>query len=343
LKEELKLKTPEQNEKVFHQGLTLAEEPEVTIVIPAYNEEGNLRKLHMELTNILGRIRKRFEIIIVDDGSTDGTWNVITEIYQKDKSVKGIRLSRNFGHQYAVYAGLSHAAGNAVISMDADMQHPPELIPKLIDEWHKGNKIVNTIRIDPNDYTYFKKVTAKLYYRIFSFLSGVRLEPGMSDFRLLDRQVLNTILGFREEGLFLRGIIQWLGYPSFNLPYQCQDRFSGTSKYTLKKMMKLASSGIISFSIIPLRLGIIVGIICSLFAFWQMVDAIYSKVVLHTAVPGWAQTMTVLSFMFGVLFILLGVLGEYLGRVLIEVRRRPRFLVSEFLGIDNRSLIRHEP
>ena len=306
--------------------------PQLSVVIPAFNEEGNLTKVCGELFHILSKVEMSWEILIVDDGSKDATWDEIKLLHISDKRVKGVRLSRNFGHQYALFAGLSQAAGKAVISMDADHQHPPQVIPKLVDEWKKGNKIVHTIRFDPEDFSFFKKSASKLFYKVFSFLSGVKIEYGMADFRLLDRQVLDDILKFREDGLFLRGLVHWVGYPSSKVKFESQNRLGGTSKYTLMKMIKFAVTGITSFSIIPLRLGIIAGVISSLISFALMVEALHAKIILKTAVPGWATTVIVLTFMFGMLFILLGLIGEYIGRILIEVRSRPLFLINEQFG-----------
>ncbi len=305
----------------------------LSVVVPAYHEEGNLQKLYEELAQVLAELKLNWELIFVDDGSKDRTWEMIAALQAQDPRVKGLRFSRNFGHQYALYAGLANARGEAVVCMDADLQHPPALIPALVDEWRKGSKIVNTVRLDHAKLPWFKRVTSKLFYKVFSFLSGVKLEPGMADFRLFDRRALEGLLQFGEQGLFLRGLVQWIGYPSTTVTFQCCDRFSGASKYSLRKMLRFGLDGITSFSIIPLRLGIVLGAVTSLIAFWQMGSALYAKLVLNAAVPGWATTVTVLSFMFGILFILLGILGEYLGRILIEVRARPRFIVSETLGM----------
>jgi len=309
--------------------------PQLSIVIPAYNEEGNVYKLYSELRKILPSLNMSWEIIFSDDGSTDRTWEEIVSLNKSEQNVKGIRLSRNFGHQYALFAGLSQAEGEIVITMDADLQHSPGVIPKLIEEWRKGNKIVNTIRLDSERTSLFKKVSSKLFYKIFSFLSGVKIESGMADFRLLDRQVVDTILKFREESLFLRGLFQWVGFPSSQIHYKCQERFSGISKYTLKKMIKFGSEGITSFSVIPLRISIFIGIVTSLIAFGEIIYAVLVRIFTDTAVPGWTSVIAVLSFLFGILFILLGVIGEYIGRVLIEVKQRPRFVISESLGIQN--------
>jgi polyisoprenyl-phosphate glycosyltransferase len=249
----------------------------------------------------------------------------------RDVRVKGLRLSRNFGHQYALFAGLANATGQAVITMDADLQHPPAAIPELLAHWRNGSKIVHTVRIDHRDTSRMKKITSRVFYRMFSYLSGINLSPGMADFRLLDRQVVDELLQLSEGGLFLRGLIHWLGYPSSQLEFRCRERFSGESKYNVRKMLKFGWTGVTSFSLVPLRLGIILGFITSLVAFCGLGYAVWGKLA-GQAVPGWASEVGVQSFLFGILFIMLGIIGEYIGRILDEVRRRPRFLIHERVG-----------
>ncbi len=307
--------------------------PELSIVVPAFNEEGNILNLYTELTKTLGPLEMSWELLYVDDGSKDGTWEQIVSLNKVTENVRGLRLSRNFGHQYALFAGLCRATGNAVVSMDGDLQHPPQEIPRLVEEWRKGKKVVNTIRRDPSDFSVFKKLTAAVYYKMFSFLSGVKIEKGMADFRLLDRQALDSVLQFPEEGLFLRGIVQWIGYESSTIEYQSKSRVSGTSKYTIKKMVAFAWNGITSFSLVPLRIGVFVGIATSLGAFGFLTYVVYARFYLPNVVPGWATTVGVVTLLFGILFILLGIVGEYIGRVLIETRGRPRFLISQELRL----------
>ena len=300
----------------------------VSIVMPVCNEEGNLYKIYAEILKQMDK-EQSFEFVFVDDGSTDQSWEIIKSLSKNDNRIRGIRFSRNFGHQYALYAGLMNSRGDAVITMDADLQHPPSVIPQLLDEWHKGSNIVNTLRIDQKKISFMKKNTSWLFYKIFSFLSGVEMGPGTSEFRLLDRQVVNELLKFNESGIFLRGLVHWVGFSNVKIPYQCQDRYSGTTKYSVYKMCKFAWRGITSFSIVPLRIGIFIGIMTSLFAFYQLIEVVYLKLFTDRLVPGYGTTVGLISLLFGILFILIGILGEYVGRILSEVRGRPRYIVSE--------------
>ncbi len=308
----------------------------LSIVIPCFNEEENLQVLHKELVALFTTLDVSWEVLLIDDGSTDGTWQIIQQLNITDPSILGVRLSRNFGHQYALFAGIRHASGDAVISMDADLQHPPDIIPLLIEQWKKGYDIVNTVRLNPDDFTLRKKISAGLFYRLFSFLSGVNLQQGMADFRLLDRQVVNELLQFREEGLFLRGLVQWVGYRSTAIEYECRNRYAGKSKYNLRRMLRLAWHAITSFSIVPLRIGIIIGIITSFVSFLWLAHALYARLVLGSVVPGWASTIGIMSFLFGILFIFLGIIGEYIGRILVQVRERPLFIVSDTIGLNDK-------
>lgn len=301
----------------------------LSVIIPCFNEEGNLAEISKRLGPILDSLTCNWEILLVDDGSKDNSWDNIVNLSKKDKNFKGIRLSRNFGHQYALAAGLQNATGDAVITMDGDLQHPPELLPTLVSKWQAGYKIVNTIRKDPEEFGWIKRFTSKAYYKIFSFLSGVKLSNGMADFRLIDRQVVNELSNFHEEGLFLRGLMQWIGFSTTSIEFQCDNRFSGTTKYSFFRMLKFAWHGVSSFSIVPLRLGIVIGLLTSLTSFIYLCQAVASHILYDTTVPGWTSTVGILSFLFGILFIFLGLIGEYIGRILVQVRSRPLFIVRE--------------
>ena len=308
--------------------------PFITVIIPVYNESEDLSPLCDELSEVLEGEPITWEIIYCDDGSEDSTWEGISTLHKQDDRVRGIRLSRNFGHQYALLAGLTHAQGQAIISMDGDGQHPPKLIPALLQEWRKGNLIVHTVRIDNDRVGLFKKLSSRLFYRVYSVLSGVQIESGMADFRLLDRRVTRDILRFGESDFFLRGIVQWVGYGSSTVFFQARDRLKGKTKYSTARMLRFAWSGISSFSVVPLRLGILVGLVTSALSFGAVGYAIWARFYAPGVVPGWASAVSITSLFFGILFILLGILGDYVGRILIEVKRRPGFLVAESVGID---------
>jgi dolichol-phosphate mannosyltransferase len=302
----------------------------ISIVIPAYNEERNLGVLYANLREVLSAASEEdFEVVFVDDGSSDRTWDTIVALSAGDVRVRGVRLSRNFGHQSALMAGLAAARGQAVVTMDADLQHPPPVVPQLLRKWREGFHIVHAVRRDPPNVSWFKRKTSKLYYRLFSFMSGVAIEPGSADFCLLDRQVLDEVLKFEEEGLFLRGLVHWVGYATTSVPFECGERHAGTSKYSLRKMLTLGWHGVSSFSLVPLRIGIAIGLLSSTLAFLGTGYAIVGWWFDDAVVPGWASSVALTSFLFGVLFAFLAVLAEYVGRIVVEVRRRPRFLVRE--------------
>ena len=310
----------------------------ISIVVPAHNEERNIEVLLARLREQMeplfrGWDSAEWELVVVDDGSTDRTWERVTALALTDARVRGVRLTRNFGHQNALLAGLGAARGEAVISMDADLQHPPEVVPRLIEKWREGYQIVHAIRRDPPSVPRIKRLTSRLYYRLFSYLSGVEVEPGAADFRLIDRQVLDEILRFKEEGLFLRGIVHWVGYATASVPFDCCERHAGTSSYSLRKMITLAWHGVSSFSLVPLRIAVLIGLAASMIAFVGVGYAMIAWWLDSVAVvPGWASTVVIISALFGVLFVVLAIMAEYIGRIVMEVRGRPRFLVSETAG-----------
>jgi dolichol-phosphate mannosyltransferase len=315
----------------------------LSMVVPAFNEAQNVPLLFQRISEVLRKLPpQRWELIFVDDGSRDATWAAICRLSEETHQVKGVRLSRNFGHQYAIWAGLEMAGGQAVVMMDCDLQHPVELIPLLIEKWHEGFLVVKTLREEDKELGWFKLWSSRTFYRFFSFLSGVDLKPGLADFRLLDRRAVDELLRFREEGLFLRGLTEWIGFPSCAIPYQPGKRVHGRSQYSLKKMVKLAWGGVSSFSIMPLRIGILIGLIGSLVSALGILYSFFGRFIGKGVVPGWASTLMVISLLFFLLFIYLGVLGEYIGRMVIEVRRRPRFIVSESKGFPGRRPLPHD-
>lgn len=308
--------------------------PLISVVVPVFNEADNVAPLVDELAATLRSEAQDFELILVDDGSHDATWQRIAEAHESVPEVKGLSLLRNFGHQGAMLAGLAHASGRAVVTMDGDLQHPPAVVPRLLAAWREGHRVVHTRRRDGGDGGWFKRRSSRLFYRMFSFLSGIEIPPGSSDFRLLDATVVDQILRMGDPDPFLRGMVRWLGAEGVTVEFEARPRAGGKSKFRLGRMLRLAASGVVSFSTVPLRVGIWLGLITSALAFAE-IAYIAVQYWRGRTVPGWASLLTVVSFMFGILFILLGVLGLYLASIHRAVRHRPPFLVGDSIGIDD--------
>jgi glycosyltransferase involved in cell wall biosynthesis len=305
----------------------------ISIVVPVFTEEASLPELYRRFTAAMNRVLLPFELIFVDDGSTDGSLNLMLEFSKKDGQVKVIQLSRNFGHQLAIIAGMDHAQGEAVITMDGDLQHPPELIEQLIEKWHEGYDVVYTCRDQTEDISLFKNVTSRCFYAIINRLAEVSISPGTADFRLLDRNVVESLQAFGERSIFLRGIVNWMGYRQIAIRYRAAARYSGESKYSLLKMLRFAIDGVASFSSIPLYLSTFVGMIISICSFLYAGFVIYLRLFTDRAVEGWTSVMVALLFLGGIHLVTLGIHGIYLGRIYKEVKGRPRYLIRRVYGI----------
>lgn len=306
----------------------LNKHPDVSVVVPLYNESENIVMFLNSLLPVMDNIGYNYEILLVNDGSSDDTWSIIQLAAKKYSPVKGISLSRNFGHQNALFAGLNVAKGQAIISMDGDLQHPPSVLPKLLEQWRKGYKVVTTKRIYSKNTPWLKRITSKLFYRIFSKLSGLEMSEGSSDFRLIDRCILIPMISIRDNNLFLRGITNWLGFPSIQIEFTAPERFAGESKYNLVKMIQFSLDAVISFSITPLKIGVWLGFFTSLLA---IVEIIYILIVYFSGgtIAGWTSVMVFMSIMFSILFFMIGLLGLYIGSVIEMSKKRPRFIISE--------------
>ena len=306
----------------------------ISIAIPVYNEVENVPILYDHLKPVLQKLPFIFEIIFVDDGSTDGTYAAIQKLQQQDHRIKAISFSRNFGHQAALTAGLQCSTGDAVITMDGDLQHPPSLLPTLIEKWQQGNQVVFTVRESTADESLFKKLTSKLFYRIMAASSKTPVQPFGADFRLLDRAVVASLNTLEERDRFLRGLIGWLGFTAIGVPYTADARAAGTSKYSTRKMIKFAVDGILSFSATPLHLVTFLGLIVSALSFAYGAYSLYAYFFTERTIPGWTSLLVTILFLGGVLLISIGFLGEYLLRVYNETKRRPLYIIKDTLNID---------
>ncbi|MFZ5880051.1 MAG: glycosyltransferase family 2 protein [Chloroflexota bacterium] len=303
----------------------------VDLVIPVFNEAGVVEQTHARLAAALEGLPYDFHFIYVDDGSRDGTADSLSALAARDPRVTTLALSRNFGHQAALTAGLDASRGDAVLTLDGDGQHPPEMIPEMLRLMEQGYDIVQTQRIDETQPASFKKWTSGLFYRLINSISGTQVLAGAADFRALSRQAVDALKSMPEYHRFLRGMVAWIGYPTVILPYQPAERISGQSKYSVKKMFRLAMDAVFSFSLVPLYIGLSMG---GLFLFMAFAEAVYVLSFWVTGRTsglerGWSSLMFMLLIVGGILMILLGFIGVYIGYIFQEVKRRPIYLLKK--------------
>lgn len=318
----------------------------VSTVVPIYFEEELIGELYRRLKGALAALGDEYdhEIVFVNDGSTDGSLPQLRALADADPNVRVIDLSRNFGHQLAITAGIDAASGDAVVVIDGDLQDPPEVIAEMLAKWEEGYAVVYGQRRSRAGESALKRVTARWFYRLLNSLSDTPLPLDTGDFRLMDRAVVDALCSMREEARYIRGMVSWLGFKQYALPYDRDARYAGTTKYTLSKMLRLATNGVMSFSVKPLTLMIDFGVLVTLAAFVLLVWAIIMRIARPEAVvEGWASTMVIILFLGGVQLISLGVLGAYVGRAFMETKRRPLYLVAGRYGFTDQNTLRPCP
>ncbi len=312
----------------------------LSVVVPISFEEETIPEFYRRTKNVLSHLGPglNHELIFVNDGSTDRSLELLEDLNRRDAAVRIINFSRNFGHQIAITAGIDHASGDAVVVIDGDLQDPPEVIQEMIAKWREGYKVVYGVRNRRKGESILKLVTANLFYWIMGKLSDVKLPMNAGDFRLMDREVVNALGTIREENRYIRGLISWVGFSQYGLTYERDSRFAGKTKFNFKKMFKFAFDGITSFSDKPLRLSSQLGLCITLAAFLSVIWLIVSKFTNpQSTIPGWTSLLVVVLFLGGVQLMSIGVLGEYIGRIYRETKRRPLYIVARKYGFPDAS------
>lgn len=303
----------------------------LSVVAPVFEEEALIDAFHARVCDALGSLP--FELVLVDDGSTDRTSELLAALAERDPRVRVIELSRNFGHQTALTAGLDHARGDAVVMMDADLQDPPELIPTMLEHWRAGTDVVYAVRKSREGETRFKLATAHWFYKLFSAVGDVALEPDSGDFRLLDRAPLDALLSMRERNRFLRGMTVWIGYTQTAVPYEREPRQAGATKYTLRRMVSFSLDAISSFSHRPLQLATLIGFLCAALAF-VLIPVVIALRIADSYLPGFGTLTIAVLLLGGIQLMAIGLIGEYVGRIYDEVKGRPLYLVRTRRNVD---------
>ncbi len=304
----------------------------VSIVVPVYNEQENVEHFYDAVKAVMEKTVYAFEILYIDDGSTDCTTELIRRLSERDERVRGYFFARNFGHQIALCCGLDHADGDAVVTMDVDMQHPPEMLPDLLAKWEEGYEVVQTVRETTEGVSRLKNFTSECFYRVMNAVSKIRIYEGGSDFRLLDKKVVASFRRYGERARFIRGMISAIGYRQTTLRFVAPKRFAGVTKFSPRKMMHFALDGITAYSHLPLRLSFYVGIVFALISFTIVAYVIGLKLFTTNVVPLWTPIAACGLFLGGVQMMVMGVIGEYIGRIYEEVKQRPLYLVRETVG-----------
>lgn len=305
-----------------------------SIVIPMYNEEEVIKETYNRLKEVMDQSSESYELLFVNDGSKDRSAQIIAELARTDKNIRLIDFSRNFGHQIAVTAGMDYARGQAVVIIDADLQDPPEVIPRMLEKWREGYDVVYGKRLKRQGETFFKKFTAYLFYRILGALTDDNIPKDTGDFRLIDRKVCDAMKQLNEKNRFLRGMINWVGFKQTAVEYIREERWAGETKYPLKKMLKLATDGIFSFSYKPLKLATYIGFLLSASGFFYLLYVLYQRLFTLNTQTGWASIIAVNLIFNGITLVILGILGEYVGRIYEEVKGRPLYIVKEVIGLE---------
>ncbi|WP_371368704.1 putative glycosyltransferase [Sporomusa rhizae] len=304
----------------------------ISIVVPVFNEQDNIDNFYQEVIKHMEQQPYYFELIFIDDGSSDATPLILERLVNSDNRVRALILARNFGHQVALSCGLDHADGDAVITMDGDMQHPPEMLPQLLAQWNNGFQVVQTIRVNTEGVSWFKSFTSGMFYKLMNAVSNIRVTEGGSDFRLLDKQVVKSFRRFRERARFIRGMISAIGYRQTYIEFVAPKRFAGKSKFSLRKMLHFALDGITAYSKTPLRFAFYIGIALGLGSIVLTLHVIYIRLFTDEAVPGWATITASISLLGGLQLAGIGIIGEYVGRIFEEVKQRPLYWLRAELG-----------
>lgn len=313
------------------------DKPVYSIVIPIFNEQETLPELQKRLSYLMGALDGPVEVVLIDDGSMDSSYDIMLEMSHSDPRLKVAQLSRNFGHQTAITAGMDLAIGDAIVIMDADLQDPPEVVLEMAARWREGYEIIYGVREQRLGETWFKRTTAAVFYRLLRKMTDLDIPADVGDFRLVDRKALNAFKSLREHSRYIRGLFTWIGFKQTGVSYKRAERFAGETKYPLNKMVKLATDGIVSFSIAPLRFALNCGFAIAILSLMAAAGAIIVKLTGIRVVPGWVSLVVVISFLGGVQLVVMGTLGEYIGRIYEEVRNRPLYIVRDASGIDARS------